>query len=219
MTYETTIDRIIYACSNLNMDFKSGHKDGRINSAIMEDKLLEKLQSVLNNSYPEIKVDIPTHRFWYDIKIDDIPINLKITSGGTDNAFNKNAIIYSIIGYDLKFFSGSFESLWYKTIIYEKKKVRDKTTEYHYLVFDKSSGRFLLKPIFDIHSYTSNPCNILQINWKNEFKNLDYSTKDEDYTTKVISLMKTIQKSVLADIESKRKFAEHDYSKLFEEDV
>jgi hypothetical protein len=47
-------------------------------------------------------------------------------------------------------------------------------TEYHYLVINKNTNEMLLKSIFDIHTYKSNPCNDLQINWDNEFKNIEY---------------------------------------------
>lgn len=215
--YKDTVAKIFQACSMLKKEFTNEHMDGRLNSATDEAALLSELKTVLKVIAPEIPVVISPHRYWYDIMIDNIPINLKITTGGTDNVFNKNAVIYSITGYDAKFFSGSFDKFLSRLSIYEKKTQRDKTTEYHYLVFNKLTSDFLFKSIFDIHTYVSNPCNILQINWKNEFAHKDYEISDEGYLNKVISLMGTIQKSIIVDIDSKKNFAVFDCSTLFQD--
>lgn len=214
--YEDTVSKIIQACSMLKIQFTNEHKDGRLNSATNESNLLIELQTIMKEIAPEIPVVISPHRYWHDITIGGIPVNLKITTGGTDNVFNKNAVIYSITGYDAKFFSGSFDKFLSRLNVFERKTQREKTTEYHYLVFNKLTNEFLFKSIFDIHTYVSNPCNILQINWKNEFSHKDYETTNDGYMTKVISLMKTIQKSIIADIENKKKFAEFDCSTLFQ---
>jgi hypothetical protein len=83
---------------------------------------------------------------------------------------------------------------WYKKILAGKiKPCRDRMTEYHFLVVNKETSEVLLKSILDIHTFKSNPCNDLQINWKNEFKNVSYLTLDDDYEQKVKSLLKTLQ--------------------------
>ena len=66
--------------------------DGRITSAIKEKEYLDILERELKLKDPTIIIERPKERYWYDIRINTIPINLKITTGGTDNAFNKVAI-------------------------------------------------------------------------------------------------------------------------------
>ena len=96
-----------------------------------------------------------------------------------------------------------------------KKPVREKQTEYHYLVLNKTSGKILFKSILDIHSYKSNPCNDMQINWQSEFAHLDYYITDENFREKIKELLKTVQKSVRQLIESMREFADADIDALF----
>ena len=96
--------------------------------------------------------------------------------------------------------------------------VRDKSTEYHYLVKNKINGDVLFKSIFDIHTYISNPSNDLQINWKNEFENIKYKTRDDNYLEKVKELILTIQKSVKEMISRTKEFADADIGEIFREE-
>lgn len=204
--YDQTIESIIKACANVRCKF-STHCDGRLDSAIKEKDYLDNLIKELPK---EIPVDLPKARHWYDIKIGNIPINLKLTTGGTDNAFNKIAIIYTITGVELKSKNIDFSS-WYKSLLkIPSKRIRDKQTEYHYLAVDKITGDILLKSIIDIHTYKSNPSNILQINWKNEFKHRDFRVEDSSYEDKIRKLLLTIQKSLKDKYDDVKQFVEAD---------
>jgi hypothetical protein len=89
------------------------------------------------------------------------------------------------------------------------------TTEYHYLVKNKLTGEVLLKPIFDIHTYVSNPSNDLQIHWRSEFAHADYSVQtDAEYIQKVRALLECLQKSTRDMIARTREFAEADVGNL-----
>ena len=88
-----------------------------------------------------------------------------------------------------------------------KKSERIHMTEYHYLVVNKKTGTILLKSILDIHSFKTNPCNDLQINWNNEFNHIDFVTPDLDFKQKIKELLKTIQASVKQAIEGMKEFA------------
>lgn len=221
MNYEHWVKKVKHACGLIERIGSNvvNHTDGRIVSAMNEQGILTLLENKLLEINPETIIYIPKHRHWYDIMIDGIPINLKLTTGGTDNAFNKNALLFSLTGKIDDKNCGSFDKLLKRIQTYKLKTSRDKLTEYHYLVIHKETGRFLLKSMFDISVYASNPCNILQINWKNEFANLFYETEPEDYVDKVKELIKTIQTSILMDMESKREFANMECSTLFENGV
>jgi adenine-specific DNA-methyltransferase len=91
---------------------------------------------------------------------------------------------------------------------YKHKTERNYNTEYHYLVVNKNDGQILLKSIFDIHEFKTNPSNILQINWSNELKHIDFVTLNSEFNTKIQQLLKTIQTSVIKDIENKKTFAD-----------
>ena len=213
-SYMRTISVIKEACAKINLCYASTD-DGRIVSAVKEKEYLFHLEREMCIIDPEVRVEHPKERFWYDVLIDDIPINLKITTGGTDNAFNKLAILYTISG-STNYKKNTNYNEWFKAL-HEctKKQVRDRTTEYHYLVVDKETGNILLKSILDIHSFKSNPCNILQINWRHEFKEMNYSTPDEEFNQKMVELVKTIQKSIIQAISGMTEFAEADISAEF----
>ena len=82
------------------------------------------------------------------------------------------------------------------------------------MVKNKITGDVLLKSIFDIHTYISNPSNDLQINWKTEFTHSEYHTEEADYLEKVQSLLLCIQTSVKEMIERTKKYAEADIGAL-----
>jgi hypothetical protein len=96
-----------------------------------------------------------------------------------------------------------------------KKAVRDQMTEYHYLVVNKETGKILLKPILDIHTFKTNPCNDLQINWRSEFKHADHVTPSLNFNAKIQELLKVIQTSVRRLIASMKDFADADFEVEF----
>lgn len=207
MNYDQTIQAIKTACEALNISL-AGEGDGRIISAVKETEYLDALKSKLESV--GVLVEIPASRYWYDVRINAIPFNLKLTTGGTDNAFNKTALYYTITGNVCPKKNMNFGE-WYALVkAADKKKERDRQTEYHYLVVEKETKAILVKSILDIHTYKSNPCNDLQINWNNEFKNKEYVTSDADYKSKVSTLLKTVQTSIRQAVESMRLFAEAD---------
>lgn len=188
-------------------------KDGRIDSAMKEGPFLEELKRLLLIANPSYSIIISPPRAACDIMINNIRINLKLTDcKSADNSVNKPSIYFSITGLT----NYPYSSNWNEFLVYlqeakEKgqiKKLRNKETEYHYLVKNKLNGDVLLKSIFDIHTYVSNASNDLQINWKNEFANSEYCVDDKLYVKKVESLLLAIQNSVKDMIQRTRLFAE-----------
>lgn len=218
MDYDTTISEITTVAKIINIQ-KTG-SDGRIDSAMKEGPFLETLKVALLKSHPSWEIIISPPRASCDIMINSIRINLKITEcKSSDNAMNKPSMYYSITGSTDYPYSSTWNDFLSKLEEARDKnqikKVREKATEYHYLVKNKETGEVLLKPIFDIHTYISNPSNTLQINWRNEFIHKDYCTNDKEYTEKVYSLLSCIQKSVREMIARTNEFAEADIGSLF----
>ena len=221
LTYDELYNVIFEAANQIkpkkNDEKKETQTNGRIESALKEKdyiKLLEENIKKINNT---IKIEVPKDRFWYDIKINDIPINIKITAGGTDNAFNKIAVIYTLTGKIPKKnmnFNEFYKYLDVKSIK-ENSQKRNKFTEYHYLVFSKKEETILFKSILDIHTFKDNPCNILQINWKNEFEHITYFTEDEKAKEKIKELLKVIQLSKIKEYNSAVKFINANFDEVF----
>jgi len=212
------ISEIKDAAASIGVE-KSG-ADGRIDSAMKEGPFLNEMKRLLLEKNPEWNILISPPRASCDIMINSIRINLKLTDcKSADNSVNKPSIYFSITGLT----TYPYASTWndFLTKLTEQKdnikKVRNQSTEYHYLVKNKLTGQVLLKPIFDIHTYVSNPSNDLQINWKNEFIHSDYFTTDADYLNKVGSLLACIQRSVREMIERTIQFANADFSTLMQE--
>jgi len=191
--------------------------DGRIDSAIKETAFLEELKRLLLEEHPTWDVIISPPRASCDIMVNSIRINLKLTDcKSSDNSVNKPSIYYSITGLTDYPYASNWNDFIEKLVTNKLKikRQRYQPSEYHYLVKNKITGDALLKPIFDIHTYVSNPSNDLQINWKNEFIHSEYHTDDAEYMNKVHSLLACIQTSVKEMIERTKKFAEADISAL-----
>ena len=195
-------------CSKITLIY-SKKIDGRITSAVKENEYLTLLEEGLAKRYRTLRFQKqPSDRWWWDFRVNEIPFNLKLTTGGTDNAFNKVAIIYSLSGKEV-----DKKNMYYNQFIrtireFPMKTERVQQTEYHYLVVNKNTGEILLKSIFDIHLFKSNPSNNLQINWAHEFKNINYTTPNINQAKN--NLLKTIQTSVRKAIEGMKEFADAD---------
>ena len=221
MDYELAIAEIKRAASIIGLE-KSESADGRIDSAMKETPYLNELKQLIMTDHPDWDVQISPPRASCDIMVNSVRINLKLTDcKSSDNSMNKPSIFYSITGLTNYPYSSNWKD--FRDRIQDAgrankiKHRRHKPTEYHYLVKNKITGEVLLKPIFDIHTYVSNPSNDLQINWKNEFINSGYyidSSDDEVYMKKVEELLLCIQKSVKDMIERSLPFAEADIASL-----
>ena len=102
----------------------------------------------------------------------------------------------------------NFNTFFQKIKAGVRKNERNVTTEYHYLVVNKNTGKILLKSIFNVINFKTNPCNILQINWCSEFLVREKDSGIVMFEEKYKNLLKIIQKSVIQDIKGKSEFAE-----------
>jgi hypothetical protein len=218
--YHSLCNNIIEISKNIicnNFEYKKQY-DGRLNSAILEKPFLDILKLKLKQKHSNINIEIPPPRMWYDIKINNIPINLKITNGGTDNVFNKKAILYTLAKNE-EFPNTLNFTEWLNYIIkYSSniEKIRDYFNEYHFLVIHKKTNNILFKSILDIINYKSNPSNILQVNWNAEFK---LHTIDTVYTTysnniKILEVLKIIQQSLINEYKTKKYFIHFNIDEL-----
>ena len=215
--YNYTITEIVSVAKAIGV--KKAVCDGRIDSAMKETPFLNEMKRVLLEKHPDWEVVISPPRAPCDIMVNSIRFNLKLTDcKSPDNSVNKPSIYYSITGVTTYPYASNWndflDRLTDAKTKSQIKKQRYKPSEYHYLVKNKLTGDVLLKSIFDIHTYVSNPSNDLQINWKNEFACSEYHIEDVDYLKKVQSLLVCIQKSVTDMIDRTKRFAEADVCSL-----
>lgn len=143
--------------------------DGRINSIKDEETVLTCLRE-------QFEVKRPKDRHWYDASIHDpesnhwIPINIKVTEGGCDNALNKKAIVYSystLVEEDIP--SNMHFNKMVELVQNNLKPARDPCKEYYYMCIDKHDKSVLVRSLCDVQELRSNPQNWLQIHWKKEW--------------------------------------------------
>lgn len=214
LTYDEIISAIKEECAKINQTVESG----RFNSLKAEQEYLKTLKKNLESRDQNIRIqigEIESKISWYDIMINDIPINLKMTTATqADNAMSKKGIIYSLTGELHGKKQYSYNEM-YQLIKANLKPKREIAKEYHYLVIRKTTpATILIRPILDVSHYISNGKNDLQINWKKEFDNPTYKTSDDDYKNKVIELLKTLQDSCKKVMKSFDTFLEADLSAL-----
>lgn len=176
MPYPKTILNFFEKIKKLTFSFKIENEDGRVNSSILEKKILRKIRK----SFPNM--EIAEKRNWYDFIYKGYYFNLKITSGkNADNIFDKTAFIYSLQNKILK--NMSFGKLYDVLTTEPCKKLRD-YKEYYYLVLFKDGSSPLLRSICDLQTVNSNSnlSNVIQINWRKE--------REKDFVEKTIQEFK-----------------------------
>lgn len=219
--YAQTVKEIVRVARSIGVS-RAGAGDGRIESAMKEVPFLNELRAGLLEAQPTWDIVISPPRAACDVLINGLRINLKLTDcKSSDNSVNKPSIFYSITGLPTYPYSSTWND-FYRLLAEARengriKQVRDRATEYHYLVKNKLTGDVLLKPIFDIHTYISNPSNDLQINWRNEFAHAEHVTPDAEYLQKVQQLLVCLQKSTRDMIARTRVFAEADVATLIQQ--
>lgn len=159
-------DFLTYQISNIELC--SDNKDGRINSIKDEATLITLLKT-------QFRIREPKERHWYDLSIQDeetkkwIYFNIKVSKGGTDNALNKKAIVYSYSDINERKIPNNLNLNKMTRLIESKRRAnRDPYNEYYYLYVDKIDGTIVVRSIVDIQNFIPNPQNWLQIKWKAE---------------------------------------------------
>ena len=204
-----TLEAIRAAAKTIILDYPHD-EDGRLISALKEKEYLTSLQKALGNQF---NFQIPKKREWYDFKIDGIHINLKITDGGNDNAFNKSALLFTWSGEVPSKAPGNMNRMLEMIKDLRPLDRRDPLTEYHYLVVHKKTGEILLKSLVDIHSYRDNCAgNVMQINWNSEFTHKDSIFSDR--RGKILELLRVVQTACRKQMENMARFASYDIDSL-----
>ena len=156
--------------------------DGRLNSALDEEVVIASLIA----RFPDNVVKVKT-RNWFDFPFmtrgKTLVFNIKCSTGKTDNAMNKKALVYSLTPLEPEEIPGSMTYNRMRELIDEHlNDRRNPDKEYYYMYIDKNDKTVLVKSVLDVQNLVSNPCNILQINWTKEkrdahvFNNADPAT-------------------------------------------
>ena len=219
--YSDIISAINTACQAIGLSsvFKDcdSDEDGRCISSFKEGEVLHTLGDYFASNYPTISYEIqPKPRWWWDMRIGGIPFNLKLTScSSADNAFNKTALYYSIIGKEPSKGIRSYNDFWKLLKATTFKTERVKQTEYHYLSVNKNTGDFLVRSLFDVEHIRGNPSNDLQIHWGKEFTIKDDEVKQLSHRERTEIIIRLLQVALQKRIASIKEFAYGNTDDLF----
>lgn len=174
-----------------NMIFSNSDIDGRVNSIKDENTIIELLKEEYGGDIVK-----PPPREWFDLIYKTTTatyyINIKCSTGKTDNALSKKAVIYSLCNIEPEAIKGNINLNNLMTLIDDNlKTIRDINKEYFYLYIDKLDGTVFIKSMLDIQNFVSNPINILQINWKKEKNDMAVFNDNDIISAKkrVLSIM------------------------------
>lgn len=161
---------------NYQINNSSNSTDGRRNSCIDEDIIIEKLKI----SPFKDRLYIPKPRHWFDIAIMDyqygwLPINIKSTTTKTaDNTGNLAMCVYSLTDYDMdlkksyqngkmsKIFIDCLKNKRYNKILYR---------DYYFIVVNKENGNIISNSVKGLNQLTPNINNLpFQVKWSHNRK-------------------------------------------------
>lgn len=152
------------------------HNDGRINSCIDEQNIIE----LLKYSKFSDNIKIPSKRFWYDLLIYDeiyewIPVNIKFTTTRTpDNIGNLSLCVYSYTDYKMDF-NKSYNNGKLTQILLKKLNNKEYNTnikkDYFFIVYNKDNGEIIVNSILGLIKLNPNSNNLpFQVKWKDNKK-------------------------------------------------
>lgn len=172
---------------NQNIQFCKTSEDGRVNSSLDEDIIINYLIS----KYPE-RVYRPKVRMWYDIKVYDyrhgwIPVNIKTTTmSSPDNTANLAMATYAYTNFkmdlDTNYSNGEMSRL-----LLDKLSSNNLNTcgrDYYFLVLNKKNPTdIIINSTRGLSHLTSNTHNLpFQVNWR---RNRKYVYKPVDISLKL----------------------------------
>ena len=161
--------------------------DGRVNSCIDEELVLEKLSEKFGNT-----IKIPKIRMWYDVLIRDdlhgwIPVNIKTTTMKTsDNIGNLALCVYSYTNNEMHLYK-RYRNGEMSRVLFEKLKTKEYNTDhlrdYYFLVINKNNTEdIIINSMKGLRRITPNSNNLpFQVCWD---KNREYEHKNIHETIK-----------------------------------
>lgn len=190
------------------VEFSQASDDGRLNSAVDENTIVDGLFQ----AFPD-NIEKPKKRHWFDVSFkikSRLVFNIKVSTGKTDNAMNKKAVVYSLTGLEDNAIKNNMTYNDMASFVIDNlNEVRNPYKEYYYMYIDKLDGTIIIKSLLDIQNLVSNPCNILQINWAKE-KKVAHVFNDANVHSAKKRIFDVIGKSLKQMVESCSQFLNQD---------
>lgn len=175
--------RIKRFLNNNLVEFSNQNSDGRVNSSLDEQKIIELLKNRFNG-----KIKPADKRMWYDILVLDrqkgwIPVNIKTTTTKTsDNTGNFAMCVHAYtnekLDYNTSYSNGKMSELLLNKI--KSKQFNKSNRDYYFLVLNKTNpADIIINSLRGLSILTSNINNLpFQICWqKNRIFKYELITK------------------------------------------
>ena len=147
--YDLVLNDLIVELKKQNLCLSNTNDDGRINSIINENEVIEVLLKIYKNIpiFKEMNLIIekqPKPRYWYDILIKNdnedfyCPINIKISdfsNSSADNISSKEGLYFSLTGE----VNEKCPNTWGKYFDLLSKNIKENDTDYFFIVVDKNN--------------------------------------------------------------------------------
>lgn len=112
---------------NIQFSLSKNQDGGRINSILNESEILKIIENKFN-------INIPQSRNWADFYINNIPVNIKITTTTADNASSKKGLYYALTG---EVYTGSDNwNIYLKSL---KENIKNTDKDYYFLIINKNN--------------------------------------------------------------------------------
>lgn len=151
--YDLVLNDLIVELKKQNLCLSNTNDDGRINSIINENEVIEVLLKIYKNIpiFKEMNLIIekqPKPRYWYDILIKNdegfyCPINIKISdfsNSSADNISSKEGLYFSLTGE----VNEKCPNTWGKYFDLLSKNIRENNTDYFFIVVDKNKNNDII---------------------------------------------------------------------------
>ena len=143
------------------------HEDGRVNSIIDEDNINAEIKRLFGD-----RVTLPEIRKWYDVMIDNTPVQIKASTGGTDNFSSKKAVAYALTDMTIAEVDRMKNGFPNFDNTIRQRRDDNSRRDYAIIILDKNTNTLHLKTLKTLTSLVSNGNNLpFQITWKRELTN------------------------------------------------
>lgn len=211
-TKDELFNKIIECIKNSDLKLYKESKDGRVNSITDEKIIINYLKSsevgkyVIDDSELNFK---NIERKVGDMYLKDpnnnepIVINIKTSNGkSADNVFSKLGLLIAFTDIPLNNLPKSINWEKMTNLLLENRK--EVFRDYYYLYVDKNNTKnCLIRGMKKINQYKTNPSNILQINWENEYVLFENNLSENESYNYIIKL---ISESLKKDLYGKQFF-------------
>lgn len=158
---QNKLNKISNYLKTLNFQLSSQQDDGRINSILNENEVLKLIEK-------KFDIDIPQARDWADFYIDNIPVNIKITTTNTaDNVSSKKGLYYALTG---EIYQGNGQ--WGNYLQLLKQNLKETKKDYYFLIINKqNTNDIFINSFKNISTLQPNGNNLpFQIKWRDNKK-------------------------------------------------